>query len=239
MSSLLDQFNSQSGQAPPSDPYPVMVNSVKASGYISVNQEVARDPIFKKHKMNISFPHHISHMAICSDQLVLIMANNAVYRMNLQDVDKSDEIALDQYIPGLKIETMFLDPTGAHLLISLTPKSTQFAPELMYLHRSQKRPKKIDKFKDHEITAVAFNYENQSEASTGPILLGTSKGLIFESEFAIEAERPVQNNWRQVREWDSILYKFLMFREINRSSSSELSNKIRITTKSNRSKLDH
>lgn len=95
---------------------------------------------------------------------------------------------------------MFLDPTGAHLLISLTPKSTQFCPELIYLHKSQKRPKKMEKFRDHEITAVAFNYENNSEASTGPILLGTSKGLIFEAEFAVEADKPVQNNWRQVSE---------------------------------------
>lgn len=93
---------------------------------------------------------------------------------------------------------MFLDPTGAHLLISLTPKSPQFAAELMYLHRTQKRPKKMDKFKDHEVTAVAFNHENSSTATTGPILLGTSKGLIFESEFAMEADRAVQNNWRQV-----------------------------------------
>lgn len=107
---------------------------------------------------------------------------------------------MDQYIPGLKIDNIFLDPTGAHLLLTLTPKSPQFAPELMYLHSSQKRPKKMDRFKDHEVTAVAFNYENQSKGSTGPILLGTSKGLIFESEFALESDRPVQNNWRQVRE---------------------------------------
>lgn len=99
---------------------------------------------------------------------------------------------------GLKVEDMFLDPTGAHLLISLTPTSPKFTAELIYLHKTQKRPKKIDKFRDHEITAVAFNYENVSEASTGPVLLGTSKGLIFESEFAIEAKGPVQNNWRQV-----------------------------------------
>lgn len=90
MSSLLDQFNSQSGQVQATDPYPVMMSSVKASGYISMNQDVAQDPIFKKHKMNIEFPHSICHMAICNDQLVLIMANNAVYRMNLKDVQQSD-----------------------------------------------------------------------------------------------------------------------------------------------------
>lgn len=89
MSSLLDQFNSQSTSQPPSDPYPSAVGSaVKDSGYISMTQ--SRDPIFKKQNMGLGFPHNICHMAICNDQLVLIMANNAVYRMNLNDVDEYD-----------------------------------------------------------------------------------------------------------------------------------------------------
>lgn len=88
MSSLLDQFNSHSAQSQPE--YPVASEPVRNSGYISMNQEVAKDPIFKKRKMNISFPHNICHMAICNEQLVLIMANNAVYRMNLNDVNQFD-----------------------------------------------------------------------------------------------------------------------------------------------------
>lgn len=106
-------------------------------------------------------------------------------------------MALEKFCAGCKISNIFLDPLGVHLLISLAP-SPQFTPELLYLHKSQKRPKKIDKFRDYEVISVAFNYENNSETSTGPILLGTTRGLIFESEFGIEGDRPVQNNWKQV-----------------------------------------
>ena len=93
---------------------------------------------------------------------------------------------------------MFLDPLGNHLLIALTPKSPGFSPELLYLHRKSNKPKKIEKFKDHEITAVAFNPNNQSDVSTGSILIGTSRGLIFETEFGIDGERLFQSNWKQV-----------------------------------------
>lgn len=112
MSSLLDQFNSQSMQSQ-SDPYPVMADSVKNSGYISMQgktsssssikidtplfpcnsllpDDARKIPIFKKHKMNISFPHNIVQMEMCNSNLVLIMSNNVVFRMNLNDVDRFD-----------------------------------------------------------------------------------------------------------------------------------------------------
>lgn len=73
----------------------------------------------------------------------------------------------------------------------------------MYLHRKSNKPKKIEKFRDHEITAVAFNHTNQSETSTGSILIGTSKGLIFETELGIEGEKMFQSNWKQVSDTTS------------------------------------
>lgn len=101
---------------------------------------------------------------------------------------------------GLKVSNIFLDPLGNHLLIALTPKSPGFSPELLYLHRKSNKPKKIEKFKDHEITAIAFNHNNQSDITTGSILIGTSKGLIFETEFGIDGEKLFQSNWKQVNE---------------------------------------
>lgn len=96
------------------------------------------------------------------------------------------------------MSNVFLDPLGNHLLISLAPKTPGYVPELLYLHQRSNRPKKIERFRDHEITAVGFNYNNTSEISTGSILIGTSKGLIFETEFGIEGEKMVQSNWKQV-----------------------------------------
>lgn len=93
---------------------------------------------------------------------------------------------------------MFLDPLGNHLLIALSTKVVGTPPELLYLHRRSNKPKKIERFRDHEITAVAFNPNNQSEMTTGSILIGTSKGLIFETEFGIDGEKMIQSNWKQV-----------------------------------------
>ncbi|XP_059616594.1 vacuolar protein sorting-associated protein 18 homolog isoform X2 [Phlebotomus argentipes] len=195
MTSMFDQYNKTLKR----DESSVKSSAVTptSSGYISVRMS-QEAPIFGKLKMNISMPHVINHLVVSNGWLMLVMANNVVFRMQLVDINRSDEVALEKYTAGQEISRVFLDPLGAHLLIALVPKSTQFVPELLYLHRSQSKPKRIDKFRDHEITCVAFNYENDSETSTGAILLGTSRGLIFEVELAVESDKVVHNNWKQV-----------------------------------------
>lgn len=86
---------------------------------------------------------------------------------------------------GYNVGRTFLDPSGYHYFITLVPKAQGLPCELLYVyfHGDNIRPRKLDKFKDHEITAMGFNYKLGGKSSTGPILLGTSKGLIFECEF--------------------------------------------------------
>jgi len=98
---------------------------------------------------------------------------------------------------------LFLDPLGHHLLITLVPRHGENPlPELFYLHRKTTKLKQAGKFKGHEITAVGWNFSNASETSTGPILLGTSKGLIFETEIGLETDKifntSLEQYWRQV-----------------------------------------
>uniref|UniRef100_A0A1B0CQ76 Vacuolar protein sorting-associated protein 18 homolog n=1 Tax=Lutzomyia longipalpis TaxID=7200 RepID=A0A1B0CQ76_LUTLO len=196
MTSMFDQYN-KTLKRDESSTKSSSVTPTTSSGYISVRMS-QEAPIFSKLKMNISMPHVINHLVVSNGWLMLVMANNVVFRMQLTDINRSDEVALEKYTAGQEIARVFLDPLGAHLLIALVPKSTQFVPELLYLHRNQSKPKRLDKFRDHEITCVAFNYENDSETSTGPILLGTSRGLIFEIELAVESDKVVHNNWKQV-----------------------------------------
>jgi len=95
---------------------------------------------------------------------------------------------------------MFLDPTGHHLIIALVPKSATagVSPDFLYIHclespqAQQVKVRRIEKFKDHEITAVAFNPYHGNESTTGSILLGTSRGLIFETELNPAADGHVQ-----------------------------------------------
>lgn len=103
---------------------------------------------------------------------------------------------MEQFTGGLKVSDIFIDPLGAHLLIALTPNAKKEGVTLIYLNRKTKKPKKFERFKD-EITSVGFNFKNTSENSTGAILLGSSKGLIFETECGIDNDKPYQI-WKQI-----------------------------------------
>jgi hypothetical protein len=52
------------------------------------------------------------------------------------------------------------------------------------------------------VTAVGWNFSNDSHITTGPILLGTSKGLIFETVIGLDGDRIFQSSleqyWKQV-----------------------------------------
>lgn len=106
---------------------------------------------------------------------------------------------------------MFIDPLGQHILLSFASNSPDTSPELLYLSRKAVKPKMAVKFRGHEITEVAWNYANESESTTGPILLGTSKGIIFETEIMQDSEKFFQSSleqyWRQV----NINLKFMCF----------------------------
>lgn len=104
----------------------------------------------------------------------------------------------------MKMSGLFLDPLGHHLLITLVPRHGENGPppELYYLHRKTTKLKQAGKFKGHEITAVGWNFSNTSDTSSGPILLGTTKGLIFETEIGLETDKifntSLEQYWRQV-----------------------------------------
>lgn len=113
------------------------------------------------------------------------------------------EIDISKYALSMKMSGLFLDPLGYHLLITLVPKhGDNPPPEIFYLHRKTTKLKQAGKFKGHEITAVGWNFSNTSKTTSGPILLGTSKGLIFETEIGLETDKifntSLEQYWRQV-----------------------------------------
>lgn len=97
-------------------------------------------------------------------------------------------LSLDKYLTGYKITSIFLDTTGHHLIIALVPKTAGVSSDFVHIYCTESptgqefKERRIERFKDHEITAVAFNTYHANSSSTGSILLGTSRGLIFETE---------------------------------------------------------
>jgi hypothetical protein len=96
-----------------------------------------------------------------------------------------------------RIVGLFLDPHGYHALVSLASKHNDTQPELLYLPCRSTKFKTSSRARGHEITAVGWNHINDSEVSTGPILLGTSKGVLVESEFLADADRIFQPSWEK------------------------------------------
>lgn len=112
------------------------------------------------------------------------------------------EIQYTKYVqPNTKLNGIFLDPLGFHLLMAFGPRSKEGNPELIYLHKKSSKLKAVNKSRNYEVTEVGWNYENTSETATGPILLGTSQGHILEIELEADSEKMFsggQQYWRQV-----------------------------------------
>lgn len=100
-----------------------------------------------------------------------------------------------------KLTGIFLDPLGHHLLLAFAARNKDGNPELIYLHRKSSKLKSVTKSRNYEVTEVGWNYENHSDMTTGPILLGTSQGHILETELEADSDKSFtasQQYWRQV-----------------------------------------
>ncbi|XP_037937988.1 vacuolar protein sorting-associated protein 18 homolog [Teleopsis dalmanni] len=155
-------------------------------------------PIFSRHRLQVRIPEtsrgDIMHLAISRNWFAGILTTAkqvTLVRVFLKRVLPPSEISLEKYLAGYKISKLFMDFTGHHIIISLIPKSPGLCADFLYVHGNTAKVRRIEKFKDHEITAVAFNNYAGTENATAAILLGTSRGLIFETELNQETEKPL------------------------------------------------
>ncbi|XP_041365438.1 vacuolar protein sorting-associated protein 18 homolog isoform X2 [Gigantopelta aegis] len=169
MASILDQYEEDSAKAASG------VSSAQIGpGFVDARIE-AEQPIFSKKKVNFKPPDAITHLAVCNNFLVMAMSSNVLLRLDLEHPDMPDEVEIPQPGDG-KVHKIFLDPTGRHLIISMNSNENH------YLSRNSKKLKLIPKLKGHLIDSVGWNWQNASETTTSSILIGTSKGLIIETE---------------------------------------------------------
>lgn len=150
------------------------------------NERLAEDvPIFQKMQVNFTPKHPLTHLVVANNNIVMAMANRTLIRIDLSSSpDNQEEIDLNKIVSGTKISNLFLDPTGRHLLISLKSNSVDGQADLLYLSKKSNRPKLCAKIKGNLVSSVAFSEDISTESSTGPILLGTTLGLIIETDLS-------------------------------------------------------
>ena len=81
-----------------------------------------------------------------------------------------------------RIHKVFQDPTGQHVIVCMESK------ECHYFRRTAKKtqPRVLPKVRGQLIESVAWNKVDQTETATGPILLGTNSGGIYETDIVFE-----------------------------------------------------
>ncbi|CAK8677916.1 unnamed protein product [Clavelina lepadiformis] len=122
-------------------------------------------------KINFKPQEPITHLCICNNMLCMVMSRRLLLRINLLDPDNVDEV--DLFRGDDEVYKIYLDPTGQYLLVSLKSEET------LFLSANSRRPKALNKFKGHKVESVGW-CRTASENTTGPVLVGTSRGLIME-----------------------------------------------------------
>lgn len=86
MASIIDQYEQDAQSSQRAKP---AVEPMVSSGYINMQLE-DNTPMFSKQKMKFNPSDLITHAAICSDYLVLAMANGRLFRINLKRPDNDE-----------------------------------------------------------------------------------------------------------------------------------------------------
>ncbi|XP_026855194.2 vacuolar protein sorting-associated protein 18 homolog [Electrophorus electricus] len=146
------------------------------SGFVNVRLEEEK-PIFNKQRIDFSPPEKINHFVVCNNQLCMSLGKDALLRIDLGKPDQPNQIELGRKDDS-KVHKLFLDPTGSHLVISLTTN------ECVYLNRNTQKVRSLSRWRGHLIESVGWNKLLGTETNTGPILVGTSQGIIFEAEIS-------------------------------------------------------
>ena len=94
---------------------------------------------------------------------------------------------------GRSIESIFLDPTGHHLIISMVTGDNY------YLHSSFDRVRSLKKLSNVHVQSVAWDKRGGSETSTQTILVGGRTGDIYEAQLD---PRKKDKYWKQVYQLD-------------------------------------
>jgi len=114
-------------------------------------------------------------MAVCNNIICIALGNMHILRLNLAEPGILTTIPVTQHQQNEQIHKIFLDPTGTHLIISMSTANN------WYLHGSWK--KKLIYLKDMKgivVNSVAWDRLNTDPETTNTILIGSTTGSIFE-----------------------------------------------------------
>ncbi|KAE8587683.1 hypothetical protein XENTR_v10022066 [Xenopus tropicalis] len=174
MASILEQYENDLSQASLSNQG--RSPDIPLSGYVNARLEKEM-PIFNKQRIDFTPPENINSLFVCSNQLCMSLGKDSILRIDLMKADQPNQVDLGRK-DDFRVHKIFLDPTGSHLLISVS------SSECLYLNRNAQKVRTLSRWRGHLVESIGWNKLLGNETSTGPILVGTAQGLIFEAEIS-------------------------------------------------------
>jgi hypothetical protein len=136
-------------------------------------------PIFRRSELPCSSGPGVTHFTVTNQLASMVIVGNVILRFPIGNLRNIEQVEIKPR-EGERIHRIFQDPLAQHLIVCLESR------DCMYIGRSRpgKRaiPRLLTKVKGHLIESVAWNKVEQTEYTTGPILLGTSNGIILETD---------------------------------------------------------
>ncbi|KAI3650362.1 hypothetical protein MP228_003843 [Amoeboaphelidium protococcarum] len=150
----------------------------------------AVEPIFKISKVQFEWKGKCVDLCVMNDTLIMALDTDSLLRIDLQNPARVEEIQLYANVPKQSmsgrrgIYKIFLDYSGHHLLIST------LNGDVFYLYYTWKRAKLLQKVRGFQIECVAWCRDSvpfsrrmgAGRQSTGPLLVSTRDGYIYELE---------------------------------------------------------
>ncbi|XP_039394501.1 vacuolar protein sorting-associated protein 18 homolog [Mauremys reevesii] len=176
MASILDEYEDSLSRSASLQQSRANVG-IPHSGYVNARLE-KETPVFNKQRIDFTPPEKINSLVVSCNQLCMSLGRDTLFRIDLGKADEPNQVELGRKDEA-RVYKMFLDHTGSHLVIALNTS------ECLYLNRSAQKVRTLSRWKGHLIESVGWNKFLGSETNTGPILVGTAQGQIYEAEISV------------------------------------------------------
>ncbi|EFO24069.1 hypothetical protein LOAG_04416 [Loa loa] len=130
--------------------------------------------IFIKKVIDFRPKGQITHLCSSNGEMLLVIAARQLLHYPLQNTSRQIDVVLPLLMHD-RIAYVHLSPNGRHAIISTT------GADNFYLNLKHDSAKQLRKLKGHVVSSVGWNMEISTDNETGFIVLGTTKGSLFES----------------------------------------------------------
>ncbi|KAG7794974.1 hypothetical protein KL929_004439 [Ogataea haglerorum] len=143
---------------------------------------------FEEVQLQFQILSPIQKLLVKGNVLYLVLINGLVYRIYLDNPEKVDKIQVDSN--NVTVANAYLDPYGYHLVVQTTKN------EYFYLNIHSVQFKALSKLKGNSVCSFVFFGSHVTKKNTGPILVGTTTGIINEYRIELNKERSFKQLWR-------------------------------------------